>query len=231
MPHAGIPLSGSVTERRCLASAQVRDKETMIRFVVGPDRTLVADIDGKLPGRGLWLSASRDMIQTACAKKLFAKAARQAVVVPQGLEARVEELLVRRCAAILGMARRAGDLVVGFEKVRAQVAAGKAGVLLAARDGAADGRRKIKAIAPHIPVLDLLSGAELGAAVGRPNTVHMAIAPGRLAERVMGEHARLSGFRQAENEMSADKGRNAALAITDKIMMNARGTDEEVEVQ
>lgn len=185
-------------ERRCIASGTVRPKETMVRFVVGPDEAIVPDVEGRLPGRSLWLSAERDMLNTACAKNLFAKAARRKVVVPEGLAGQVEGLLLRRCLDLLGLARRAGQAVAGFEKAREWLRTGKVGLLLSAADGAVDGRSKLSALAAGVggvTVVELFTAAELGATMGGERIVHVAIASGRLAEALIVDAGRLAGFR------------------------------------
>ncbi|HEX7966843.1 MAG TPA: RNA-binding protein [Stellaceae bacterium] len=181
--------------RRCLVTGAVRPKAELLRFVVAPDGKLVPDVAGRLPGRGLWLTARRDIVAAAVTKRLFARAARQAVIVEDGLADRVEFLLAQRCRDHIGLARRAGQVVMGFAKVREALAAGRAAVLVAAADGAADGRGKLKALAPGLPLVDRLTSAELGAAFGREHVVHAALAPGRLAEALVAEAARLGGFR------------------------------------
>ncbi len=184
--------------RRCVVSRRSLPKEEMIRFVASPDGTLVPDIDGKLPGRGLWLSAERDMLDTACATNAFAKAARTGVEAPDGLSDRVEALLARRCCELLGLAKRAGQTVAGFEKVKAWLAEGKGAVLVEASDGAEGGRAKLGAGARNLPVVEALTGAELGSALGRERAVHVALAPGGLADSFVREAARLAGFRRAD---------------------------------
>ncbi|HZB93727.1 MAG TPA: RNA-binding protein [Stellaceae bacterium] len=182
-------------ERRCLASGAVRPKVELLRFVLAPDGRVVPDIAGKLPGRGLWLTARRDIVATAVTKRLFARAARQPVIVDEDLAERVEALLAERCRDQIGLARRAGQAVMGFAKVEATLAQGRAAVLLAAADGAADGRAKLRALAPTLPLIEQLSGRELGAAFGREHVVHAALAPGRIAQTLVADAARLAGFR------------------------------------
>ena len=166
--------------RRCLVSGERRPKAALLRFVIGPDRELVPDLEERLPGRGLWLSADRTMLETARAKRLFAKAARGEVRVAEDLGDRIEALLAARCLRLLGLARRAGEVVAGFEKVRAWIANGRAGLLLAASDAAANGRGRIRAMAPQLPSIDLFGGDELGSALGREHVVHVAVAPGAM---------------------------------------------------
>ncbi|WP_142849385.1 RNA-binding protein [Telmatospirillum sp. J64-1] len=183
--------------RRCIATGRVRPAEEMIRFVVGPDGTVVPDIEGSLPGRGLWISPERDMIAVAQAKRLFAKAARARVTVPEDLAERVERLLSRRCLQIVGLARRAGQVVTGFEKVKAELAARRVALLLEAADAAEGGRAKLSGVGRGVPVIDLFTRDELAVALGRDNPVHVAFAPGRLAQRLAVECRRLQGFRQS----------------------------------
>lgn len=185
-------------DRRCIVTGESRPTAGMVRFVVGPDETLVPDLEERLPGRGLWLSAERDMIHTACQKKLFARAARQNVRVPADLAERVEALLARRCIDLIGLARRADQVVAGFEKVQAWLRAGKGGLLIAASDGAEGGRAKMRALAADAPVVEQLTAAEIGGALGRDHVVHAAVAHGRLADRLTREALRLGGFRQID---------------------------------
>jgi predicted RNA-binding protein YlxR (DUF448 family) len=171
--------------RRCLVTGTSHDRAALLRFVVGPDRRIVPDVDGRLPGRGLWLTAARDIVKTAVAKRLFARAAKQDVVVEDGLDDRVEALLVRRSIERLGLARRAGQAVAGFTQVEKAVRAGGVAALVEAVDGAADGRGKLRR----------LTAAELGQAFARESVVHAALLRGRLAEAFIAEQARLAGFR------------------------------------
>ncbi len=104
--------------RRCIASGTVGPKDGMIRFVIAPDGEVVPDLEESLPGRGLWVTADRAALAKAMGKSVFAKAARRAVKVPPDLAERLERLLERRCLNGLGLARRAGHVLAGYEKVR-----------------------------------------------------------------------------------------------------------------
>ncbi len=187
--------------RRCILSGTVQPKIGMIRFVVSPDGEVVPDLDGRLPGRGLWLTADGAMVERAVARKVFAKAARRAVRVETDLLARLIMLLERRCLDSIGLARRAGQVVAGFEKVREALRAGRVcrdgvpGLVLAAADGAVDGRGKVRGLAGELPVLEAFDSAALGAALGRDITVHALIARGALADRLRVDASRLMGLR------------------------------------
>lgn len=186
---------GTGPQRRCVVTGQVRPKSELLRFAVAPDGTLFPDPGHELPGRGIWLSASRDVVNTAVAKRSFARAARRPVVVPEDLADRIEALLARRCLDLLGLARRAGQAVCGFEKVSAEIKSRRAALVLGARDAARDGRAKVQAMAPGVPVIELFDGAELGAVFGRDAAVHVCVSPGRLAQRLKDDAALLAGFR------------------------------------
>ncbi len=167
----------------------------MVRLVISPEGTVVPDVAGGLPGRGFWLSARRDAVKTACEKNLFAKAARAKATVPPGLVDEIERQLTRRCMDLLGFARRAGATAVGYEKAKAKVIAGRAGLFVEAADGSTKGRAKMTAMAPQVPMVGILTGAELGAAVGRDFAVHIVVEPGPIADKLLREAARLGGFR------------------------------------
>lgn len=195
---ADVTAPDGTVHRRCIASGVSGDTSRMVRFVVGPDAQIVPDVDNRLPGRGLWLSANRDMIETAASKRLFAKAARSNVTVPANLADMVAELLRRRCLNQLGLARRAGLVTAGGEKVRAQIAAGRVAVLLEAADGSLAERRKFTAQAPTTPVVDAFTSSELGAALGRDNVIHVALAEGRLTRTFVDDAARYSGLKSPQ---------------------------------
>ena len=110
----------------------------------------------------------------------------------------IEAMLVRRCVELLGLARRAGLAVMGFEKARAALRSGQAALLLAASDGAADGRGKLRAMAPDVPVFDQLDAAQIGGAFGRDHVVHAGVAAGALTESLRRELTRLAGLRGGE---------------------------------
>jgi predicted RNA-binding protein YlxR (DUF448 family) len=190
--NAAEPERGKL--RRCLVTRAHGERARMLRFVLGPDRQVVPDIAARLPGRGMWLSARADVIQTACAKGAFARAARGPVVVPADLGASVRVLLERRIADHLGLARRAGQAVAGFAKVRDWLAQGRVGGLLEAADGSeAERARLLGRSGQELWVAWPLSAAALGGIFGRDAAVHVAVARGRLAEALFTDIERLAG--------------------------------------
>jgi predicted RNA-binding protein YlxR (DUF448 family) len=186
---------GAARLRRCLVSREAYPVDQLIRFVAGPDRTIVPDIEGRLPGRGLWLRARRETLEAACDGRHFARAARAPVQVEPGLADRVEALLVRRCLDIIGLARRSSEAVSGFEKTMAALKSRKPAVLCIAHDAGEDGRGKMLSVGGNAAVVDLFSSEELGRVFGRDKTVFAAVARGGLADLLMREVSRLKGFR------------------------------------
>jgi hypothetical protein len=186
--------------RRCIITRERLPKERMIRFVVGPGRVLVPDLIATLPGRGIWLSASRDVLETARAQgglgRAFARAARGPVTVPPDLPAVLEAALIRRIGELLGLARRAGQAVAGFDKAREFMRTGRARLVLQASDGSAGERaRFLSGVGDSVVVLAPVSAVVLGRVFGRDHVVHVAIAVGRLGERLAVEAGRLNGLR------------------------------------
>jgi predicted RNA-binding protein YlxR (DUF448 family) len=188
--------------RRCIATGERQPKARLLRFVVAPDGTLTPDLAARLPGRGIWLTATREALALAIKKKAFSRAARGQVGIPPDLADRIETLLARRCLDAIGLARRADRAVAGYEKVREALRAahggGSGAILLAAADGAEDGIRKLAALAPDLPTLRAFDAATLGKAFGRDHIVHALIAPGPLARRLAEDAGRLAGFRVAD---------------------------------
>ena len=192
-------------ERRDIVSGAVMPESRLIRFAAAPDGTVVPDVAAKLPGRGLWVEASRAAIAMAVQKKLFARAAKEQVTATADLADRVEKALVARMIGDLGLARRSGALVLGFDNVLRELEGPRPPkVLIEAFDGAADGKRKLYAAAHRLElacaVIETLTSAELGLALGRENVIHAAVQPGGLAERLTFDAERLQGFRPAGNE-------------------------------
>jgi predicted RNA-binding protein YlxR (DUF448 family) len=187
--------------RQCIVSGEKLPLSKMVRFVIGPDNTVVPDIKGNLPGRGIWLSADRISIKTACRRNLFARAARRSVRVNEDLVDQVEALLVRRCTELLALARRAGQAVCGYMKVEACLRSGDVAYLLGASDASESGRKKLGGIALETARIEILQRGELGLAFGRDAVVHGALASGGLAESFAESAARLTGIRRRpENE-------------------------------
>ena len=182
-------------ERRCLVTRAALDRDQLIRFVVDPSGNILPDIDERLPGRGMWLSASRDVVNKAVEKRLFGRAARQSVTVLDGLADRIEALLTGRFYDGLGLARRAGHIVMGFDQVQAVLTRSGAAVLLSAVDAAEDGRRKLRHLAQGLPLITAGSREQIGSALGRDELVHAALLPGKLASRLLRDAERLAGFR------------------------------------
>jgi predicted RNA-binding protein YlxR (DUF448 family) len=166
----------------------------MIRFVLGPDRQIVPDLAAKLPGRGMWLSARADVLETARTRGAFARAARGKVTIPADLHAAVQAGLRRRVTDQLGLARRAGQAVSGFAKAREWVTQGRVAGVIQADDGSVEERARLLSGARAIWVAWPLPASALGAVFGRDHAVHVAVAPGRLAGSLYNEIERLSGM-------------------------------------
>jgi len=179
--------------RRCIVTRESGPKEAMLRFVLGPDRDVVPDLAGKLPGRGMWLSARADVLERAIKRGAFAKAARGTVHLPPDLAARIEDGLLGRIRDLVGFARRSGQAVCGRESVREWLQAGKAGLLVEASDGSAAERSRLVG-SREMPVVAPLPADVLGSVFARDHAVHVAIAPGRLAKAIATEAARLAGI-------------------------------------
>jgi predicted RNA-binding protein YlxR (DUF448 family)/ribosomal protein L30E len=184
-PHTG-------PQRRCLVTRESFLRETMLRFVVGPEGQVVFDVAATLPGRGMWLSASGDVVDMAVKRGVFARAAKAQVKTPPDLRSVIESRLRARVGEFLGLARRSGAAISGFETAREWLVAGKAGLVVQAADGSAEERSRFVG-SRQIPVVAVLTAAELGKVFGRDHAVHVAIASGRLARMIEVEAARLAG--------------------------------------
>jgi hypothetical protein len=193
----------AMRDRKCIVAGEVMPENRLIRFVAAPDGVVVPDVAAKLPGRGIWVTASAKAIATAVDKKLFAKAAKANVTATADLPARAEAALIARMTGDLGLARRSGALILGFDNVlRALEGPKPPKLLIEAFDGSADGKRKLYAAAHRLDlnchVIETLTSPELGLALGRENVIHAAVQAGGLADRLIFDAERLKGFRTSQ---------------------------------
>lgn len=191
----------SSPERLCAVTRQKLPKGELLRFVLSPDGVVTPDIAERLPGRGVWVKAERDLVALAVKKGAFARGFKSQVSAPEDLAGFVEQLLAKRCIELLGLARKAGQAVVGFDQVREALREARPAFLLEASDGAEDGRLKVyflaKALYSGVKVAGAFSAAELGMAFGRDHVIHGLVRRGAIAENWETAYRRLIGFREA----------------------------------
>jgi predicted RNA-binding protein YlxR (DUF448 family) len=207
--------------RMCAVTRQVRPIDELIRFVVSPLGEVVPDLKRKLPGRGLWISASRQAVAEAVRRNHFSKGFKRDVRATATLAADTEALLVRGVVEALAMAAKAGQVVAGFSKVEAALAQRQARTsvhaLIHARDGAADGIRKLDALARQnagqntgnddesheFPVVTALTSEQLDLALGRSNVVHAALLAGPAGKTFLSRSQLLVRYRMADDDKTA----------------------------
>jgi predicted RNA-binding protein YlxR (DUF448 family)/ribosomal protein L7Ae-like RNA K-turn-binding protein len=181
--------------RRCIVTREPLEKTQMIRFVLDPDGQVVPDLKGTLPGRGLWVKAEAKMVAEAVKRNAFAKAAKTSVKAPKDLADQVGFLLKRQVCDLIGLAKRGGMLVSGFEKVERRLRAGNVALLIEASDAAADGRAKLARLAGSgVEIWTPLTGVELAQALGRETAIHVAVTPGGFATKLQAALQRQAGF-------------------------------------
>jgi len=175
-----------LAERMCIVTRVVRDESALIRFVRSPDGSAVPDLARKLPGRGVWVSLSRPVLQEAVRKKLFSRGFGAETTADSGLPEQVANLLRQHGLSYISLARKAGEAVSGFMKVEDMLGRGRARVLLHAAEAQPDGCRKLDKLAgPEVERFGRFRLDELDLAFGRSNVVHAAVAKGGLAEKLV----------------------------------------------
>lgn len=190
-------------QRTCIATREVRSPDELIRFVLGPDGDVVPDLRRKLPGRGVWVSARRDAVETAAKRRLFARSLKTAAVASEGLADAIDVALVIDLRQALALANKAGQVVTGFQKVESAIGSGSVVALVHAAEAAEDGRRKIAQAlrrrlggdAESIPVIDSMSGDDLDLALGRSRVIHAALVAGAGSRGFLERWRRLCVFR------------------------------------
>ena len=192
-------------ERKCIVTGEVQPKHGLIRFVAAPDGQIVADILGKLPGRGIWVSADRKALEEAAVKGAFSRAARTKVTVAEDFVQEIDLQLARRTVDLISLARKSGEAVAGYEKVKDWLIKDYAEVLIQSSDGSERGKSKLST--PYGGVfIGWLTSEELGLAFGRQTVIHAALASGGLASRIVEEAQRLKGVRGFDGAKGRRKG-------------------------
>ena len=203
----------SATMRMCAVSREVRPIGELIRFVVSPQGEVIPDLKRKLPGRGLWVSASRRTVAEAVRRNQFSRGFKREVRAASTLPADTEALLVRSATEALAMAAKAGQVVAGFSKVESALQQWEAKALIHASDGAADGIRKLDAIvrqrdgnsgdSQELPIVSVLTSAELDLALGRSNVIHAALLAGPASKTFLSRCQILVRYRMADDDKTA----------------------------
>jgi predicted RNA-binding protein YlxR (DUF448 family) len=206
-----------MNDRTCIVTRQSAEPDMLVRFVAGPDSSIVPDLKRNLPGRGCWVTADRIHVDKAAAKKLFARALKADIKVPPNLGEMLDGLLAKQALGALGLARKAGKLAMGSAKVDSAVRSGEALVVLHAYEAAEDGVRKItqarRAVVhlggPKIAAYKLFSEAELGLALGGTNVIHAAVLAGDAGKAALKRLVALDRYRGGTPE---DQAISAAVA-------------------
>ncbi|MGL4636165.1 MAG: RNA-binding protein [Beijerinckiaceae bacterium] len=189
-------------DRTCVATRAIRPVEGLMRFVLDPAGVLTPDIKGKLPGRGVWATATRAAVEQALSKKAFARSLKTPVILPPDLTGMIDQLLAADVRQAFAMANKAGLLITGFSKVEALIEKRKATALIMASDASEDGRRKILQAVMRtyskidaLPLFSLLPGHELDLALGRENAIHAALLAGPAGDAFTRRCQRLLRYR------------------------------------
>jgi uncharacterized protein len=190
--------------RLCVATRAVRPVAELIRFVVGPDGEATPDLKQRLPGRGVWVTATQQALADAIKRKALNRGFKREVRLPSDLVARTDRLLERAVLEALAVAGKAGLVASGFSRVEAAIAEKDIVGLLHAAEAAPDGVRKLDAALRRRPsglpatIIGIFTAAQLDLALGRPNVIHAALLAGPASDTVLARLRRLERFRSGE---------------------------------
>jgi predicted RNA-binding protein YlxR (DUF448 family) len=190
-------------ERLCIATREVRPVTELIRFVMGPDQTVVPDLKRRLPGRGVWVTATRTAVAEAVKRRAFGRGFKAEARVAPDLADAVERLLEQSVLDALGIVRKSGRVALGFAQVERALGSEPVVALLHAADAGREGVRKLAAQArsrlsekaADVPVVDQFTAAQLDLAFGRPNVVHAALLAGPASDGFLARYRNLERFR------------------------------------
>lgn len=204
MPAGDETESGPV--RTCIVTRAERPPEEMIRFVLAPDGTVTPDLKRRLPGRGVWVTASTEVVTQAGRRRAFDRGFKGKAIVPDDLAARIERLMEAESLQRLSLANKAGLVVTGFAKVEAAIGEGDVVGVLHATDGGQDGKRKIgQALRRRFgdgppPETECFGSAQMDLALGRTNVIHAALRAGSASAALLASMKRLLVYRSAATQ-------------------------------
>jgi uncharacterized protein len=194
-------VEAELAERTCIVARKAMAEDELVRFARSPDGHVVPDLKRNLPGRGVWVSLDKAMVEQAAKKGLFSRGFGAETKADPALADLVEGLLRKAALSYISLAKKAGLAVAGFDKVEAMLKSGKAKMLLHAAEAAADGKRQLDRLAPpQAPVINLFRVDELDLAFGRSNVVHAALGYGDLTEHLVKAAARLETYVQGRGQ-------------------------------
>ena len=195
MTRAGKKIRSDKPERRCIVSRESLPKTNLIRFVVSPDGIVTPDIEEKLPGRGCYVKPDPESLKVAVQKNLFSRSMKSLVKVPPDLADSIDTGLIRRISGLLGLARKSGQAVAGYDRVKEFIALNSSAILLQASDGSARQCMKLNRHKSAATVYFCLTRCELGFAFGRESVVNAAVKKGGLSSALVRELGRLASLR------------------------------------
>jgi len=187
------------SQRFCAATGAIAPVSGMIRFVLAPDGSVVPDLKGRLPGRGIWITATRLALRAAIGRKVFSRSFKREVGIAPDLVESTERLIERAALESLSIAHKAGKVAIGSAK--AEAARERSVAIVHAREAAPDGARKLAAAvqqsndANDIAVIEAFTSVQLDLALGRSNVIHAALLAGPESEMFLARAARLERFR------------------------------------
>lgn len=186
-----------MAERTCIATGQTFPSYKLIRFVKMADSYAVADLAGRLPGRGAWVVAREAAIRKADQQGHFKRAFGVGL---QSLDADILAIakgLRARIIASASMARKCGALLGGGGKLLSE---GHFDGLLAGSDASQRELAKLKSKLGVGWVSQTLSATELGQICGRDSLTFAGLrgsvgdGSDKLVRMVYEDIMRLDGF-------------------------------------
>ena len=189
---------GRRLERRCALTKQTKPESELIRYVANEAGDIFVDVNAKAPGRGVWISADKEILEKAIKSNSFANSLKRKCMPNLDLIEQTKSALMQKCLDMLGFAKRAGQVFFGFDTVYESVKSKRPAFIIEANDSAKDGREKIIGLANakwgNIPIIGCFSNQDLSQIFGRENVIHAVFAKGVFAQNWGNELSRLAGF-------------------------------------
>ncbi|MBB3860718.1 hypothetical protein GGQ88_001987 [Novosphingobium hassiacum] len=212
------PTGKTPPERKCVLTGRHDARGDLIRLAISPDGDVLPDVLARAPGRGAWIGVSRADLEKALGNgKLKGALARAfkgtSLRIPEDLAERTQAALTRALTDRLGIELRAGNVLLGTERIAQGARSGAVTFLGHASDAGTDGPNKLAqawrvgegAEGTGLKGIILpLDRAALSVALGRDNVVHLGLTDPIATERVAGPLQRLMHFLGHETDDAAE---------------------------
>ena len=186
-----IKNKNEIKKHFCSVTKKMYPSENMIRFVLFPDNKYTIDLNYEFQGKEFFIFASKS---TLARIKDFVGDIYEKEPQVENLVTRIDSIIVKRIVSLIALARKSGNLIFGFERVKMALKSGDSDILFHANNGSPKELKRIKPRSVRLILVSLFSSSELGKVFNRDNVAHSCVLKGGLAKSLILDVKKLEGI-------------------------------------